>query len=151
MNTSRIVKRLTHLWHLYGTTNNIVIAVALIVAATWAWGSINTMQRNFALQRAVDEKRRELEIATLEKQKLVYEQNYYNTDEYKDLAAREHLGLASPGEKVLILPPNSDAVKAETAREERPVTTVREQTAAQSNMAQWISFLSGASAKGLQR
>ena len=151
MELARITKRLKHLWHEHGSMNNIVIAIALVVAGSWAWGSISTMQRNFALQKAVDAQTRELEVATLEVQKLQFEQNYYNSDEYKDLAAREYLGLAGQDEKVLLLPPNSPAVKQETAAAEKQATAVAvSTTAAQSNFEQWMVFLSGAAAKGMQ-
>jgi cell division protein FtsB len=144
MNTTHLVKTAKHLWHRYGTMNNIVIAAAFVIAMSWAWGSITTMQRNFALQKEVDKQRRELELTDLEVQTLQYQQNYYRSDEYKDLAAREHLGLASPGEKVLHLPPNSQAAKQEGTQ----VTTTQpvSSAAAVSNFDQWINFLIGGAA-----
>ena len=151
MELANISKRLKHLWHEYGSMNNIVIVVALLIAAAWAWGSISTMQRNFALQKAVDAQKRELEIATLEVQKLQFEQNYYGSDEYKDLAAREHLGLAGEGEKVLLLPANSPSIKQESKVAENPVgVAVAPNTATQSNFDQWMVFLSGAAARGIE-
>ena len=86
------------------TTNNIVMVVALFIAASWAWGSVTVMERNYTLQRELDAKKRELTLVELQTELLRYEQQYYKSDEYKDLSAREHLRLASPGEKVLILP-----------------------------------------------
>jgi cell division protein FtsB len=145
-----ITKLAVRLWRRYGTMNNIVITGALLVAAGWAWGSVTTMQRNFALQREVDAKRRELELTDLEVQTLKYQQNYYKSDEYKDLAAREHLGLASPGEKVLLLPPNSEAVRRADAQAARVVQIPAGATLAASNFDQWMNFLSGASARDLQ-
>ena len=151
MDISRITKQLRRIWHEYGTMNNIVISVALLIAAAWAWGSISTMQRNFALQKAVDAQKRELEIAALEVQKLKFEQNYYGSDEYKDLAAREHLGLAGPGEKVLLLPRNSPAVLQETkAAAQRQAATPTETTVTQTNFDQWMVFLSGAAARDVR-
>ena len=151
MDISRITKQLRHVWHEYGTMNNIVITVALLIAAAWAWGSISTMQRNFALQKAVDAQKRDLEIATLEVQKLKFEQNYYGSDEYKDLAAREHLGLAAPGEKVLLLPLNSPAVLQETkAAAAQQASTPAEATVTQTNFDQWMVFLSGAAARDVR-
>ena len=91
-----------------------ILAVALLIAASWAWGSVTVMQRNFALQKDADEQQRQLQLTQLEVDTLQYQQNYYKSDEYKDLAARKFLGLASPGEKVLILPPNSQAAKEES-------------------------------------
>ncbi len=149
MNISSLEKTARSLWHQYGTMSNVVVGVALIIAASWAWGSISTMQRNFELQKEVDAKRRELELTDLEVQTLQYQQNYYKSDEYKDLAAREHLGLAGPGEKVLMLPPNSQLVKNQSKQQaDAPATTVV--GSAPNNLEQWFNFFSGASAGNLQ-
>ena len=141
MDTAKLKKLYYHVRHQYVTMNNIVILVALLMAAGWAWGSISMMQRNYALQRSVDAQKREAELLELQVATMQYEQNYYKSDEYKDLAAREHLGLASPGEKVLFLPPNSDAAK-------NADKTVAKQAVADppSNLDQWLSFLLGSNA-----
>jgi cell division protein FtsB len=149
MNISSIEKKARSLWHEYGTMSNVVVAVALIIAASWAWGSVSTMQRNFALQKEVDAKRRELELTDLEVLTLQYQQNYYKSDEYKDLAAREHLGLASPGEKVLMLPKNSPGVIKQSKTEGDKATAIAVGSAP-SNLQQWLNFFSGASAGNLQ-
>ena len=136
-----IKKKLRHYWREYGTMNNIVVGVALLIAASWAWGSVTVMQRNFALQKDSDEQQRQVELTELEVATLKYQQNYYKSDEYKDLAARMYLGLAAPGEKVLILPPNSEDAKSDGA----PKVTVNKPAAgaATSNLDQWVNFLIG--------
>ena len=141
MNTAKLKKLYYHLKHRYFTMNNVVVAVALVVAAGWAWGSISMMQRNYGLQRDVDAQKRQAELLQLQVATMQYEQNYYKSDEYKDLAAREHLGLASPGEKVLILPANSAAAK------KQDTATAQQTTVEQpGNFEQWINFLLGGNA-----
>lgn len=142
MNSTRIRRLIYHVKHNYLTMNNIVMVVALFVAASWAWGSVQAMERNYALQKEVDYKRRELTLADLETDKLRFEQNYYKSDEYKELAVRERLGLAEPGEKVLILPPNSaQASKSDETSTPIPVRVE------QSNAQAWVNFLFGGSAR----
>ena len=149
MTLTAILKRLRHLWRTYGTLNNVVMVVALIIAASWAWGTITQMQTNFAAQKAVDDQRRELQLTELEVATLEYQQNYYKSDEYKDLAARTNLGLAAPGEKVLVLPPNSPAaIDQDTSDEQRELIQTR-QTITGTNFEQWIKFLTGQSAQNL--
>jgi len=136
-----------HIRHQYLTTNNAVVIVALVVAASWAWGSVQAMDRNYRLQKEVDYKRRELRLAQLETATLKFEQNYYKSDEYKELAVRERMGRVNPGEKVLILPPNSaeaSADEAESARANAPRRVER------SNIQQWGNFLFGGRAGQLQ-
>ena len=136
-----------HIRHRYLTTNNAVIAVALFIALSWAWGSVSVMGRNYKLQREIDTKNRQLKLVQLETDTLRYEQSYYKSDEYKELAVRQRLGLVSPGEKVLILPANT-----KTARE---VDTQSSAAAAQpstkpSNTQQWLNFLFGGRVEDLQ-
>lgn len=136
-----------HIRHNYFTTNNVVVLVGLIIAASWAWGSVQAMEKNYALQKEVDYKQRELRLAELETQKLQFEQNYYKSDEYKELAVREKLGLVMPGEKVLILPPNSPQASAgEQVSQARVPKAVEE-----SNLQAWVNFLFGGAYRSLHR
>ena len=124
----------------YFTLNNAVIAVAFIIAANWVWGSLGVMQKNFTLQKELDDKSRQLIVAQLDTDNAKLEQRYYQTDEYKELAVRQRLGLVTPGESVLILPPNSEAVKS---ADEVASTKVSIASAKISNFEQWANFLFG--------
>jgi cell division protein FtsB len=135
-----------HARHNYFTTNNLVVFVALVVAASWAWGSVQAMERNYALQKEIDYKQRELRLSELEAQKLQFEQNYFKSDEYKELAVREKLGLVNPGEKVLILPPNTPEASADETKASTVPRAVPE-----SNFQAWVNFLFGGAYRSLQR
>ncbi len=147
MNKINIRKTLYRLKHEYFTLNNVVVVVALLVAASWAWGSIGVMQRNYERQKEVDAMAREQKLLELETETLAYEQRYYKSDEYKELAVRERLGLASPGEKVLILPPNSATAKSADIQltSKQPAFGVQP-----SNFQQWVDFIFGGNSKALQ-
>ncbi len=122
--------------------NNVVIAVALIIGASWAWASVGAMQRNYTLQKEIDAKNRQEKLVQLETESLVFEQKYYQSAEYQELALREHLGLGDPGEKVLILPPNTQTAKnADQALTKKQSIAAAEPT---SNFQQWTNFLFGA-------
>ena len=131
----------------YLTLNNIILVAALLIGANWAWGSIEMMQRNYSLQKKLAVKQREERIVELEMENLAYQQKYYESEEYQDLAARQYLGLASPGEKVLLLPltpepigGSSPKAAAPSAQEEPP-----------SNLKQWTNFLLGSNRRNLQK
>ena len=128
------------------TLNNVVIAVAFVIGAGWAWGSIGVMQRNYDLQKEVDAKTRQLKLTELETKNLEYEQKYYQSSEYQELEVRKRLGLANPGEHALILPPNTEAAKnADTVATNRVVRT----TEPASNFQQWMNFLFGGNRRSL--
>ena len=148
MKKTNIRKLYYRVTHQYLTLNNIVIVVALFIAASWAWGSVSVMGRNYELQKQVDAKARQQRLLELENQTLIYQQRYYQSSEYKELAVRERLGLVRPGEKVLILPPNSPAATnadALFAKKKRAAETVKP-----SNEEQWINFMFGDNSRQLQ-
>lgn len=132
------------------TFNNLVILVAFLIAAGWVWGSLQVMQRNYTLQKEVDYKKRQLQLVELQKDSLQLQNRYYTTNEYKELALRDSLGLVIPGESVLILPENSTDVKAADAaassskKASTPVT--QDKT---SNLEQWLNFLFGGYSKSI--
>jgi hypothetical protein len=134
--------------HRYFTMNNVVIAVALLIGASWAWSSIGAMQRNYDLQKTIDSKQRQLKLAELETQNLQYEQRYYKSAEYQELEVRKRLGLANPGEHVLLLPPNSEQAKNADAALTKKVATTIELV---SNFQQWVNFLFGGNQRSLQK
>ena len=136
-----------HARHNYFTTNNLVVLIGLFVAASWAWGSVQAMEKNYALQKEVDYKQRELRLAELKTQKLRFEQNYFKSDEYRELAVREKLGLINPGEKVLILPPNSPSASAD----EKKLAANVPRAVPESNFQAWVNFLFGGAYRSLQR
>jgi hypothetical protein len=125
-----------------------VIFIALVIAANWVWGSLTMMQRNFTLQKELDDKSRQLIVAQLDTDNAKLEQRYYQTDEYKELAVRQQLGLVTPGESVLILPPNSAAVKA---ADKTVSTSASVKTAPISNFSQWMNFLFGTNNKNISK
>jgi len=127
--------------HNYMTVNNMIIVIALFVALGFVWGSLNAMQKNYGLQKDLDEKQKELTIDQLENKNLQLEGLYYQTDEYKELAARRDVGLAKNGEKLLILPNNTDLA---LQIDKKTSNTVSRQTTNQkneSNIQKWINFL----------
>jgi len=148
-----VKKRVIHLWHTYATMSNAVLVVALIIAAGWTWGTIASMQTNLTAQRAFEEQQRQLELTKLEVATLQYQQNYYESDEYKDLSARTYLGLVSPGEKVLVLPKNTASAQQNVLVDTtQPIESTSTSKGLEgSNFSQWVDFLSGANASNLQQ
>ncbi len=140
-------KLMYHLRYRYLTFNNVTVTIALIMGVNWAWGSIEMMQRNYSLQKTLELKQRQKKLTELQVATLGYEKNYYQSTEFKELAAREYLGLAAPGEKVLILPPNSPAATTPEASSKTEATVIRQP----SNLQQWMNFLFGGNRRNLQK
>lgn len=134
--------------HKYMTLNNAVIVVALMIAAGWVWGSLDVMQRNYKLQKELDDKSRQLVIAQLDTENAKLEQRYYKTAEYQSLAVRQRLGLGTPGESVLILPPNSETAK-NVGKSTKSVSKTSDVQI--SNFGQWMNFLLGGNSSSVSK
>ncbi len=119
------------------TLNNGVLAVALLVTVSWVWGTVGAIQQNFLLQQQVDTLAQRIDFQQLENQTLSFESQYYNSNEYLELAARDHLGKANPGEKLLVLPPTT--VTDTSPSQTTPTTPIEKR----SNFQQWMYFLFG--------
>jgi cell division protein FtsB len=149
MKNINIRKVYYHLRHRYFTMNNVVMTIALLVGVGWAWASVGAMQRNYNLQKEVDDKARQAKLIELETQSLVFEQKYFKSTEYQELALRERLGLANPGEKVLMLPSNTDAAKkADASFIATPQVKASDEPV--SNYQLWMNFLFGGNSKDLK-
>ena len=120
------------------TVDNVIIVVSVIVALAWIWGSISSMERNYSLQRQLELKTREKLIAEIQYKTLEFENQYLQSEEYQELAARENLGLVAQGESVLIL--------ADYPAEETEKTTA-ESGEKDSNFTQWMNFIFGGNAQ----
>jgi len=87
------------------TLNNSVLAVALLIVFGSVWNTVLTLQKNFLLQQKVDLLEQQIRVSQLEVETLQLQQQYLKSREYQELIAREKLGKAAPGEKVINLPP----------------------------------------------
>lgn len=142
MPNTNIRKIIYHVRHRYLTVNNVIIVVAFLIAASWVWGSLDMMQRNYSLQRELDQKKRQLALTELQRGNMELQKKYYQTTEFQELEARDSLGLVRPGESVLILPANTVKPDEKTATSRAPQESL-------SNMAQWMNFLFGGYSKSI--
>jgi cell division protein FtsB len=114
------------------TLNNAILFAAFLLTLSWMWGTMEALQRNYALQQEVAASQVEVELMELEAQNLEFQKRYYQSSEYLELSAREHLNKAKPGEKLLILPNHN--VTDTLAKTRRQATTPP------SNLQQWTTF-----------
>ena len=135
MNHRQLVRKVQE----HVTLNNIVLAVALMIGVSWVWSTIDALQRNFRLQQQVDSLSQQIAVQELQNKSQALQNKYYQSPEYMELSARERLNKASPGEHVVILPPNTvqPAPSSDVqAVNDAPITS-------RSNFAQWMYFLFG--------
>lgn len=126
---------LPHHWRSYVTLQNGAVALGLLIALSWSWGTVSTLQKNFELQQQVDTLDQEVALADLQNQNLKFQQNYLRSNEFLEISAREKLGKVAPGEKLIILPDSSGLIDKVAVTKKTPVSDVRP-----SNFSQWMQF-----------
>ena len=122
--------------HDFLTVENIVLCLAVILCLVWAYQSIVAMTKNWELAETLSERRKELELLTIEVEAAELENEYYKTEEYQELAARKYLDKILPGEKMVVMPDNSEAAKNKYKVEEKQVEEKN-----YSNFEKWMLYL----------
>ncbi len=112
--------------------NTVINGLLGIFGIYLAFSLFVTIRRNYELQQQIakiEQNNKALEQSNLE---LQYQIAYFQTELYKDKAARAKLGLQAPGESVIILPKKEEAKQVTTSTKPK-----------RSNFAQWVDFLRG--------
>jgi cell division protein FtsB len=83
---------------------NIGLYIFGVVVVAIAWSGAKTVQNNYELQKQIATLNQQNAVLKLQNDNTALQNEYYQTDQYLDLSARENLGLAAPGEKVMLVP-----------------------------------------------
>lgn len=122
----------------YLTIQNGTILLALLISLGWIWGTVQTLQKNFTYQQQVDMLNENVELEALRNENLEFQQQYYRSDEYLELSARQRLGKANPGEKLIILPDSREITDTLGVDLEPVPASIKA-----SNLSQWAEFFFG--------
>ena len=117
--------------------NQIVQVFGILIAISLIWNTIGVVQKNYGLQAQVDKLEDEIAILELQNQQLKYDIEYFKTDEYLELAAREKFNKKAPGERVVALPEN-DTPDPLTEEEQAELKAKPQHV---ENLEQWLYFL----------
>lgn len=112
-------------------TRSLGLIVFGIIALLVTWSGVKVVQTNYDLQKHIATMQQQNDIKRLENSNLALKNQYLQTDQYLELAARRQYNKALSGEKLLIVPksvalartvdvklPEEHKVKADTAEDE---------------------------------
>ena len=78
----------------------IFVGVAVLVS----WSTVTAIQTNYGLQKDISALQQENQVLELKNNNQALANQYYNTNQFLELAARRQFGKAAPGEKLLLVP-----------------------------------------------
>lgn len=116
---------------------NIVLLLSVVLCLMWTYQSIEAMSRNWRLSEKITAARKELELVSVEVEAAELENAYYETDEYQELMARKLLDKEWPGEKMVVMPENSEEAK----NKHKTVAEEKSEEKEYSNFEKWMMFL----------
>lgn len=122
-----------------------LVFLALVFLVSWS--GARAIQTNYGLQRQVYELQKRNDVQRLENANLSFTNDYYNTSQYLEVTARQTLGLAAPGETVLLVP--KDVALAHTVDVPATKTAAEIENAKpfwQRNFNAWMDFFLNRSA-----
>ncbi|SRR6266404_1182193 len=131
---------------------NIVLYIFGIVVLAIAWSGAKTVQNNYDLQKKITLLQQQNNLLWLENGNTYLQNQFYQTNEYLELSARQNLGLAAPGEQVLIVPPSVAAKYVDPSLDMTKVNSQAEPPDSRpkyaKNLESWRDFLLGRNSMG---
>ena len=127
---------------------NAIWYVVVFILLTITWSGVKAVQTNYGLQKQISQLKQENAVLKLQNENIALNNQYLQSDQFLSLAARQDLGLAAPGETVLLVPSDvamkyvdksitSSSVTATTTQSARP------QSRPMTNLEAWRDFLLG--------
>lgn len=98
--------KITHQLEGFRDTRVLGLLLFLVILLMVTWSSINVIGTNYELQQQINHLEQENKISKLTNDNIQLQNSYFETPQFLDIAAREHFGLASKGETVLVVPDN---------------------------------------------
>ncbi len=80
----------------------VFIGVAFLVS----WSTVSAIQTNYGLQKQISALQQQNSVMELKNNNQTLANQYYNTNQFLELAARRQFGKAAPNEKLLLVPKN---------------------------------------------
>jgi predicted PurR-regulated permease PerM len=114
----------------------------LVIVLLISWSGVKVIQTNYGLQKQISTLKQQNELQKLQNENLSLQNQYYNSNQYLELSARENFGLALPGEKEIIVPRQVALTYTVNlpALTSISISAKAKQPTYQSNFESWVNF-----------
>lgn len=114
------------------------VFVALVLLISWS--GIKAIQTNYGLQKKISALRQQNNVQKLQNDNLALKNQYFNSNQYLELQARQNFGLATAGEQEIIVPKSVALSYTVDLPSTKPPEVQAEQPAYQRHMQSWVDF-----------
>lgn len=106
-----------------------------------SYSGVKVIQTNYDLQKQMAKLEQQNQVGELENANMKFKNQYYNTDQYLELAARKQYNKGLEGESLLLVPKNVALAHtvAMPEQDNKPIDPKR-QSKAQQNIEAWREF-----------
>jgi len=113
-----------------------------VIAILVTWSGIGAIETNYNLQKQITQLQQQNDLSNLQNNNLQLQNQYYNTNEYLELQARQLLGKALPGEKLILVPQSVALANTVNIPLDKTISSTPppSKPAYQSNFESWMNF-----------
>jgi cell division protein FtsB len=116
--------------------------IFVIIVLLVSWSGVKSIQTNYNLQKQITALKQQNSLQQLQNSNLALQNQYYNSNQYLELSARQSFGLAAPGEKEVVVPASvAQAYTVNLPGTDTPdAATKAKQPTYQRNFQSWVDF-----------
>jgi cell division protein FtsB len=115
--------------------------VFVIIVLLISWSGVKSIQTNYSLQKQITALKQQNNLEQLQNENQKLQNQYYQTNQYLDISARQNLGLASPGEKEILVPAQvAMSYTVNIPSLDQASTKTEKKSTIQNNFDSWVNF-----------
>jgi cell division protein FtsB len=114
--------------------------VFVIIVLLISWSGVKAIQTNYGLQKQALAIAQQNSLQQLQNNNLKLQNEYYNSNQYLELSARQNFGLAAPGEKEIVVPKNVALSYAPSLPTISSSGVIAQQPKTERNVQAWVNF-----------
>jgi cell division protein FtsB len=130
-------------WTAFRDPKNVGLGIFLIIVLLISWSGVKALQTNYSLQKQISLLKQQNDVQQLQNINQQLQNQYYGTNQYLNVTARQEFGLGQPGETELIVPKAVAFAHLAPLSATTPNSSVASsnQPTYQKNFQAWVDFI----------
>lgn len=140
MQINTIINKVSDFVRRLGDTRFAGQVAFVVIVLLISWSGIKSIQTNYELQKQISGLRQQTDVQKLQNNNLSLQNNYFKSNQYLELSARQNFGLAAPGEKEIIVPQGVALAYTVDPPSGKTPSASDQQPTYQKNFQSWVDF-----------